>query len=118
MGMFDRIRKFFRSREIKEAPEAAEGAIVGANVVAGFAYRRTTEGMSTFDLAKDAAAEALGRVGSENFSVALVYSAYEHNPKDVASGVSAAIPGPWLGCTTSGEITSAGYSKIVSWLQH
>ena len=108
MGMFERIRKWFRSREVKEAPEAAEGATVGANVKAGFAYRRAMEGVSAFDLAKDAATEALNRVGAENFSVALVYSAYEHNPKDVAAGISAAIPGPWLGCTTSGEITSAG----------
>ena len=108
MGMFDRIRKWFSARVVKEAPEAAEGALVGANVKAGFAYRRTTEGFSSFDLAKDAAAEALKKVGQENFSVALVYSAYEHAPKDVAAGISAAIPGPWLGCTTSGEITSAG----------
>ncbi|MFX1518819.1 MAG: FIST N-terminal domain-containing protein [Promethearchaeota archaeon] len=108
MGMFARIRKWFRSREVKEAPEAAEGAAVGANVRAGFAYRRAMEGMSAFDLAKDAATEALNRVGTEDFSMALVYSAYEHNPKDVAAGISAALSGPWIGSTTSGEITSAG----------
>jgi hypothetical protein len=109
MGMFERARKWFKARKVEELPkEAYEGTIAGTNVRAGFAYQRATEGVSAFDLAKNAAIEALKRVGSENFSFALVYSAYEHNPKDVAAGISAAIPGPWLGCTTSGEITSAG----------
>jgi len=105
----DRIRRWMRSRQVTELPkEAYEGVIIGKNVKAGFAHRRSTEGVSTFDLAKEAASEALKKVGSEYFSVALVYSAYEHNPKDVVAGVSSVLPTPWLGCTTSGEITPAG----------
>ena len=79
--------------------ETNEGVKFGKNVKAVFAYRRTTERFSDFDLAKAAASEALKKIGGESFSFAVVYSAYEHNPKDVASGVSAALPGPWLGCT-------------------
>ncbi|WP_287582327.1 FIST signal transduction protein [Candidatus Borrarchaeum sp.] len=118
--------------------ESYEGVIVGKNVKTGFAYRRTTEGVSDFDLAKITASEALKKFGGESFSLALVYSAYEYNPKEVAAGINAGflasatinrkVPRiqefslgemkkyptaidrnfPWIGCTTSGEITSAG----------
>lgn len=106
MGMFDRLRQRLRQRKVTEIP--AEGAVIGKNVRAAFAYRRTMDGVSTFDLAKDAATEALNKVGQENSGLAMVYSAYEFPPKDVAAGVGAVISGPWLGCTTSGEISSAG----------
>ena len=127
------------SKEGTEFPkEAYEGVIVGKNVKTGFAYRRTTEGVSDFDLAKITASEALKKFGGESFSLALVYSAYEYNPKEVAAGINAGflasatidrkVPRiqefslgemkkyptaidrnfPWIGCTTSGEITSAG----------
>jgi hypothetical protein len=89
---------------------------VEGNVKAGFGYRRHTEKMSTFELAEAAASEARKKTGTQNFSIALVYSAYEYTPKEVAAGINAAIPGPatierempWIGCTTSGEITSEG----------
>jgi len=106
MGMFNRLRQKLRTRQVTEIP--AEGVVFGKNVRAGFAYRRGTEGVSAFDLAKEAAAEALKQVGQEDFSIAMVYSAYEFPPKEVAAGIGAAISGPWIGCTTVGEITSAG----------
>lgn len=130
------------SREGTELPkEAYEGVIVGKNVRAGFAYRRTTEGVSDFELAKTVAFESLKKIDGESLSLALVYSAYEYNPQEVAAGINAGflefaaierkdrkVPHiqefslgemkkyptaidrnfPWIGCTTSGEITSAG----------